>query len=150
MNGGTKASTVPIIQICEYCSVEIEIEPRRKWIIRKYCSHECCAKKNWELRKISIEAGKEKSDRCVKRYLVETRGAKCEICGIKEWCGKPVSLIMDHINGHGYDNNLTNVRLICGNCDMQLPTFAGRNRGNGRPDRRERYKRGVSFKNLNS
>jgi hypothetical protein len=98
----------------------------------------------------SAAAGKEKSDRCVKRYLVETRGAKCEICGIKEWCGKPVSLIMDHINGHGYDNNLTNVRLICGNCDMQLPTFAGRNRGNGRPDRRERYKRGVSFKNLNS
>ena len=42
------------------------------------------------------------------------------------------------------NNNLDNLRLICPNCDALLPTFAGRNRGNGRVYRRLRYAEGKS------
>ena len=67
-----------------------------------------------------------------KRYIIETRGHKCEICCITEWTGDPVSLVMDHINGNPFDNSLDNLRVICPNCDHKLPTWGIRNKGNGR------------------
>ena len=42
-----------------------------------------------------------------------------------------IPLIVDHIDGN-YRNILdTNLRLICPNCDAQLSTYKGRNRGRG-------------------
>jgi len=60
------------------------------------------------------------------------RGHQCEICGLTEWQGQPAPLVMDHIDGHADNNLLTNLRLVCGNCDMQLPTYKAKNKGNGR------------------
>jgi len=50
--------------------------------------------------------------------------------------GEIISLILDHINGNSEDWSVQNVRLVCGNCDMQLPTYKGRNKGKGREWRR--------------
>ena len=33
-----------------------------------------------------------------------------------------MSLIIDHINGINNDNRLTNLRWVCPNCNIQLPT----------------------------
>lgn len=56
-------------------------------------------------------------------------GDRCAICGIgPSWRGAPLVLRMDHVNGVRTDNRLTNLRLVCPNCDSQLPTFAGRNK----------------------
>ncbi len=53
---------------------------------------------------------------------------KCAICDLPPiWNGKKLVLRLDHINGVRDDNKLNNLRLICPNCDSQLPTFAGRN-----------------------
>lgn len=53
---------------------------------------------------------------------------QCYICGQGTiWLGKPLSLILDHINGVSDDNRLVNLRLICPNCNGQTATFAGRN-----------------------
>lgn len=47
----------------------------------------------------------------------------CSICGMKpEWQGKPLTLILDHINGENHDDRLENLRWVCPNCNQQLPT----------------------------
>ena len=56
----------------------------------------------------------------------------CAICGQKpEWNGKPLTLILDHINGYNHDNRLENLRWVCPNCNMQLDTTGGRNINHG-------------------
>ena len=82
--------------------------------------------------------------RGTKRFLVETRHHRCEICGISEWQGQPAPLVLDHVNGYADDWRIENLRLVCGNCDMQLPTYKSKNRGRGRHARRERYAKGLS------
>ncbi len=52
----------------------------------------------------------------------------CEVCGISEWCGQPLSLALHHVNGRGQDNRLENLQLLCPNCHSQTANFAGRNR----------------------
>jgi hypothetical protein len=53
-----------------------------------------------------------------------------------EWNGIPLKLILDHCDGNRYDNSPANIRLLCPNCDSQLPTRGGANRGRVR-DRTE-------------
>ena len=60
----------------------------------------------------------------------------CDICGIVNWRGQPAPIVVDHVNGYNNDHRLENLRLVCRNCDGQLPTFAGRNRGKGEKFRR--------------
>lgn len=67
-----------------------------------------------------------------KRILIAKNGYVCQICKTVTWCGQPVPLVCDHINGDSSDNRLENFRLVCGNCNMQLPTFCSKNRGRGR------------------
>lgn len=55
----------------------------------------------------------------------------CSICGLKPiWQEKPLTLILDHINGHNHDDRLSNLRWVCPNCNMQLDTTNGKNIGN--------------------
>jgi hypothetical protein len=45
------------------------------------------------------------------------------------WNGKPLKLILDHRNGNNSDNRPKNLRFLCPNCDSQLHTRGGGNRG---------------------
>lgn len=71
----------------------------------------------------------------INRYNIKSRLIRekvlenvCAICGLQElWNGKPIVLVLDHINGINDDYRLENLRLVCPNCNSQLPTFAGRN-----------------------
>ncbi len=45
------------------------------------------------------------------------------------WARKKLPLILDHINGNNRDNSPNNLRYICPNCDSQLSTRGGANRG---------------------
>jgi hypothetical protein len=54
---------------------------------------------------------------------------RCAICAIgPEWQGKPMPLILDHINGVNDDHRISNLRFVCSNCDCQLPTYKSKNR----------------------
>lgn len=70
----------------------------------------------------------------VSRHVAKTRlkrilEYKCGICGLEAiWLGKPMPLILDHINGVNNDNRKENLRFVCSNCDSQLPTYKARNK----------------------
>lgn len=98
-----------------------------------FCSQACHIQHRWlefctrVEENNGFEYGRQNSVR-PKRYLEQTRGHRCEICGITEWMGSPVPLILDHINGNPDEWSLDNLRLVCGNCDMQLPTYKSKNK----------------------
>lgn len=51
----------------------------------------------------------------------------CELCGQGErWRGRPLGLILDHINGERDDHRLENLRIVCPNCAATLDTHCGR------------------------
>jgi hypothetical protein len=61
-------------------------------------------------------------------YKEELKERKCELCGQDEnWCGKHMSLILDHINGINNDHRYENLRIVCPNCNATLPTHCGKN-----------------------
>ena len=63
--------------------------------------------------------------RLLKENILEN---KCDICGFEgDWQGKPVTMILDHINGVNNDHRLENLRMVCPMCNSQLDTHAGRN-----------------------
>lgn len=132
---------------CDGCGEEILGD--RRWSSKKYCSHDCYlehkSKKRWD--RISSTGCFSSGARAAKQEAIALKGHKCEICGLTEWRGEKVPLVLDHINGKPSDNRIENIRLVCGNCNMQLPTFAGRNvgKGGGRPYRMKRYYEGKSW-----
>ena len=110
---------------------------------KKYCSNQC--QREYEFKLVEKNISTETSPRLLKKYLIK-RDNRCSVCSMPaEWEFKPIVLILDHIDGHSENNELDNLRLICPNCDSQLSTFKGRNTGNGRHSRRQRYKEGKSY-----
>ena len=53
---------------------------------------------------------------------------KCNCCDLDQWCGKEITLELNHINGNNLDNRLENLELLCPNCHSQTPTFRGRHK----------------------
>lgn len=105
------------------------------------CSVGCSIQHRWNLKKIEIESsgiiypkGMYYGSDLAKKYIAELNGNSCSICGITNtWNNKSLVLVLDHINGVPDDWHIENLRLVCPNCDSQLPTFKNKNKGNGRP-----------------
>lgn len=130
---------------CKFCKKTFEFSGKVK--IRKYCTSYCKSQETKNRVQLEISNGKVwgHSSFTLRQYLKDTRGNKCQICGISEWQGKPLVVIMDHIDGNSTNNNLDNLRLVCSNCDANLPTYKSKNKGNGRFKRQQRYEKGLSF-----
>ena len=68
----------------------------------------------------------------MKLKLIEDglREHKCEICGITEWLGKPTPLELHHIDGNRFNNELSNLQILCPNCHSQTPNYSGKKLNN--------------------
>lgn len=110
----------------------------------KYCSRECMMAFWWKNAKaelLLLGVDNSSANRAGKKYLIELHNGKCQICGLSEWQEQPMPLVLDHFDGDPYNNSLSNLRITCNNCDALSPTYKGRNKGNGRFKRAERYKK---------
>lgn len=88
-------------------------------------------KPRYTMEEILVENSRYYNNDSLKRRLLNRKmlEEKCDICGIlPEWCGKPLTLQLDHINGVSNDHRLINLRLLCPNCHSQTITYSGRNR----------------------
>ena len=130
---------------CSFCKTEFEVKKISS--PKKYCNASCRSKELHKQKLMDIENGNYpfKRNKLFKEFLISKKGHQCEMCKFTEWGGKPILLILDHIDGNSENFGLDNLRIICSNCDTLTPTYKGRNKGNGRFARKQRYKEGKSF-----
>lgn len=66
-----------------------------------------------------FESGELTDHSTIRKVLDHLRGLRCEECDIASWNGKPLTLLVDYINGLKKDNSPGNLWLICPNCQSQ-------------------------------
>lgn len=49
----------------------------------------------------------------------------CEVCGLSEWNGNPLTMQMHHKDGNKKNNSLDNLMMICPNCHAQTDNYRG-------------------------
>lgn len=112
-------------KICPICSVSF-----KKDYASETCSNACMGElKKRRLDEVIIATnGVGCTASAVRNYLLRKVDKACRLCSHSEWMGKPIPLQMDHINGDDSDNRLENVRMLCGTCHTQTPTWGNKNR----------------------
>lgn len=104
----------------------------------KFCAE--CRREGWYL-EYHLTFENLKADTSRRAFLLRTDGHVCSACSLSTWMGQPIPLELDHIDGNPRNNSRGNLRLLCPNCHAQTPTYKGKNVGNGRKHRRDRYHR---------
>ena len=124
---------------CQNCSVEFEYRPSQS--SGKYCSNKC---QQYKQRETKVQSGKA-DVKSISKYLIERDIYECVMCGNDgSWCGKPLPLQLDHIDGDRKNNDLDNLRWLCPNCHTQTDTWGS---GNVSKEGRKRQSAGAIKRN---
>ena len=125
----TRACTVcgaPVSRDHVHCSNACQNEARyRAWIGRWLAGEETGVNKNGV------------TSFMIKRYLIETRGEKCEVCGWAERnpVTNKVPVTLHHDDGDSDNNRPENLRLLCPNHHSLTANYGNLNRGRARRKR---------------
>lgn len=121
---------------CIICSKESRYQYSKSNL---YCGQSCFQRQlyldyidQWKKGLVDGLKGKHQTSNYIRKYILEKQNHKCNICGISEHNGLPITLELDHINGIYTNNNEENLRCICPNCHSQTSTYKAKNKGNGR------------------
>lgn len=127
---------------CLNCGNEISIKG-------KFCNNKCQGEYRIkqsinDIEKTGVfphnENTNETTRSSVRKYLIAKHGHKCSICGLSEWMGQPIPLVADHIDGNTTNHKVENFRMVCENCNAQLPTYKAKNK-HGRAWRKKYYEK---------
>ncbi len=131
---------LPSVENCLNCCKELE--QTQKF----FCTLSCQADHKFSIKLDSwLKTGKASDNKAIRKYITHLDGYSCSCCGLSEWNNKPITLEVEHISGNSEDDTRENVCLICPNCHSQTDTYKGKNRGNGRHARAQRYRDGKSY-----
>lgn len=61
------------------------------------------------------------------RILYE-QDEKCNKCGLSEWLGESLVLELEHKDGNHFNNERSNLEMLCPNCHSLTETWRGRNK----------------------
>ncbi len=130
-------------RLCKLCGKELK---GRQKNFNVFCSRLCAVEfRNREKIRKWLESGNipYKNNTMIavnsvyRRYILEEQQHRCAICGIGEmWEDKKLVFILDHIDGNASNHRRDNLRLVCPNCDSQLPTYKARNKKSTRTYRK--------------
>ena len=82
------------------------------------------------------------------RIILYEQNYRCAICNIQDWCGQPLTLHLDHIDGNNDNEKRENLRYICPNCHSQTKTYCGKNIKNKPVNKKELKKALDNSKNI--
>lgn len=121
--------------ICVNCGKENKHKGSQ--YVGKFCDNKCQGEhrsRQWFIdNKPLFESGLLQSRAAIKKFVRIRDGYHCSICRqLPTHNGKDLIMILDHIDGDASNNVPLNFRLVCPNCDTQLPTYKAKNTGNGR------------------
>lgn len=108
---------------------------------RKYCSSKCASDHRVKLKWEHYLKNEEKYDASssmffTKKHILKEQKNRCAVCSkLDLWNKKKLVFVLDHIDGDASNNARKNLRLVCPNCDSQLPTFKSKNRNSARKER---------------
>ena len=124
------------IAICQNCGKEFI---KYKSHNGKFCSQECSQEYRHKEAYKDFLTNNEKycrgnyTPKAFKKEILEEQNNVCAICGCEPTHnGKPLVLVLDHIDGNASNNKRENLRMICPNCDSQLPTYKSKNKNGAR------------------
>lgn len=134
------SDTRPMLGKCAVCGKGIPLAKSRT------CAGECARTltywkyiEQWKQGLVDGTRGPGIVSNHVRRYLIETRGERCEECGWNKRhsiTGR-VPLEYHHVDGNSNNNLEGNLKILCPNCHALTPTYRALNTGNGRVGRRK-------------
>lgn len=80
-----------------------------------------------------------KSVRLKEKLLKEgIKEYKCELCNLDMWLDQPIPLELHHVDGNHYNNDFSNLQILCPNCHAQQNNNSGKNCGKNKIEKEEK------------